>query len=310
MARRLTYLILATAGLAALFLGWNAWRNSLSLSDAEMLKRLPTADAVVLSLDFKQLRHSGIFDEITGSKVMEEADYQAFVRDSGFDYKRDLDHALAAFSPAGNFFVVEGRFDWKKLQAYAAKSGGSCYNELCHMTGSQPDRRISFVPLSKDVMGLAVSTSETAAAQLLQAGTQRPISVPAQPLWMSVPGSALGRSAKIIPGASLLTSALTSAMTGVNEIMLTLGAGGGVQANNFAARMEAQCRTPQDASNLSGQLTTLTSILKGAIGREKKKPNSSDLTGVLSAGQFHQADRMVYGEWTLQKSFLDRLAGM
>ena len=37
---------------------------------------------------------------------------------------------------------------------------------------------------------------------------------------------------------------------------------------------------------------------------------AKDLTGVLTAGQFHQTDRMVYGEWTLQKSFLDNLAGM
>jgi hypothetical protein len=50
--------------------------------------------------------------------------------------------------------------------------------------------------------------------------------------------------------------------------------------------------------------------LKGAIEREKKKPDSKDLTGVLTAGQFRQSDRTVYGEWTLQKSFLDNLAGM
>ena len=149
VARRLTYLILTAAALAVLFLGWNAWRNSRSLSDAEMLNRLPTTDAVVVSIDFAQLRHSGIFSELVGSKVMEEADYQAFVRDSGFDYKRDLEYALVSFTTSGSYFVVRGRFDWKRLQAYAGQSGGSCYNDLCHMPGSQPDRHISFLPLKR-----------------------------------------------------------------------------------------------------------------------------------------------------------------
>ena len=302
MARRLTYLILTVAGIAALFLAWNAWRNSRSLSDAEMLRRLPTADAVVLSIDFAQIRHSGVFSELMSSKIMEEADYLAFVRDSGFDYKRDLDDVLASFTPTGNFFVVRGRFDWKKLVSFAKQSGGSCYDKLCHMPGSVPARRISFLPLADGVMGLAVSTEDLAASQLLHPGTQRPIGVPSQPLWLSIPGSALNRTASNIPGAAFFTQA----MTGVDEVILTIGANG----PNFAARLEAQCRTSQDAANVTGQLKAFTSVFKTAKEREKKKPDPKDLSSVLTAGQFRQSDRMVYGEWTLQKSFLDNLAGM
>ena len=74
--------------------------------------------------------------------------------------------------------------------------------------------------------------------------------------------------------------------------------------------MEAQCRTPQDAAALNNQLQGLTALLKGVLERQKKPADGKDLTGVLTAGQFHQTDRTVYGEWTLQKSFLDNLAGM
>jgi hypothetical protein len=297
--RRLTYLILTVAGIASAFLAWNAWRNSRSLSSAEMLKRLPTADALVLSIDFDQVRHSSLYSELMGSKIMEDADYLAFVRDSGFDYKRDLDDVVASFAPAGNFFVVRGRFEWKKLESYAKQSGGACYDKLCHMPGSTPDRRISFLPLAAGVMGLAVSTEDLAASQLLHAGGQRAISVPSQPVWLSIPGSALSRTAKSIPGGSLVAQSIT----GVEDVMLTIGANGA----NFAARLEAECRTTQDAANLNGQLKTLTSIFKGAMEREKKKPDPKDLTGVLTAGQFRQSDRMVYGEWVLQKSFVDTL---
>ncbi len=266
-----------------------------------MLQRLPTADGVVVSIDFAQVRRSGVFSELLGSKIAEEADYLAFVRDSGFDYKRDLDGVLGSFTPAGNFFVVRGRFDWKKLEAFAAKSGGSCYDKLCHLPGSTPERHISFLPLATDVMGLAVSTEDLAASQLQHPGTQRPISVPSEPLWLSMGGGALNRTVKNIPGASFLASA----MDGVDDMMLTLGPKG----PNFVLRLEAQCRSTKNADNLAGQLKTYTSIFKAALEREKKKANPKDLTGVLTAGQFRESDRMVFGEWNLEKSFLESLAG-
>ena len=306
MRRRLTYTILAVAGAVVAFLIWSAWRNSRVLSDQEMLLRLPTSDGVVLAIDVARIRHSDLFDELTGSKAMQDADYTAFVRDSGFDYRKDLDEVYASFTPAGNFFVVRGRFDWKKLEAYARQSGGNCYNKLCHMPGSTPERRISFLPLAQDVMGLAVSTEELAASRLLHAGSQRSIKTPPQPVWVSIPGSSLARTSQGIPGASLLARSVS----GVDDLVLTLGPQGtGSKATNFALELEAECRTAQDAETLTGQLKAYTSILKAALDHEKKPPDPSDLSGVLTAGRFHQSDRSVYGEWTLDKSFLDHLAG-
>lgn len=63
-------------------------------------------------------------------------DYAQFVRDTGFDYTRDLDQAAIAFwpndlSPAANragenpaLAVADGRFDQRKIVAYAAHAGG------------------------------------------------------------------------------------------------------------------------------------------------------------------------------------------
>jgi hypothetical protein len=271
-----------------------------------MLLRLPTADGVVVSVDVARIRQSDLFDDLTGAKAVQDADYTTFVRDSGFDYRKDLDQVFASFTPSGNFFVVKGRFDWKKLEAYARQSGGACYDKLCHMPGSSPDRRISFVPLAGDVMGLAVSTEELAASRLLHGETQRPIKNQPEPVWVSVPGSALARTSRGIPGASLLAQSVT----GVEDVTLTLGPEGtGSKATSFALRFDAECRTQQDAENLAGQLKAYTSILQAALAHQKQAPDPSDLSGVLTAGQFHQLDRMVYGEWTLKKQFLDHLAG-
>lgn len=65
-----------------------------------------------------------------------DREYADFVRDTGFDYTRDLDQAAIAVWPsnltaAGNaagdnpaFAVADGRFDQKKIEAYALRVGG------------------------------------------------------------------------------------------------------------------------------------------------------------------------------------------
>jgi hypothetical protein len=81
---------------------------------------------------------------LTGSKTPEDREYLQFVRETGFDYARDLDLAAIAFWPdslgaapqdksADNrvFAVADGRFDERKIRAYALKSG------TAHPTGIQ-----------------------------------------------------------------------------------------------------------------------------------------------------------------------------
>ncbi|MGH9736232.1 MAG: hypothetical protein ACRD8A_16795 [Candidatus Acidiferrales bacterium] len=65
-----------------------------------------------------------------------DRDYAQFVRDTGFDYSRDLDRAAIAFwphelTPAANdaganpsLAIADGRFDQRKIVAYALRVGG------------------------------------------------------------------------------------------------------------------------------------------------------------------------------------------
>lgn len=80
---------------------------------------------------------------LTGSNVQDH-EYQLFVRETGFDYTRDLDQAAIAFWP-GNpqekhlgapednlaFVVADGHFDEEMIRAYARRSGGA------HTAGKQ-----------------------------------------------------------------------------------------------------------------------------------------------------------------------------
>src|SRR5689334_21077534 len=76
------------------------------LSPQAVLSRLPSDQAAVLSVDFAALRQGGILDLLSGPVVEEEPEYKTFVQKTGFDYRRDLDHALISFPSRGVFFLI------------------------------------------------------------------------------------------------------------------------------------------------------------------------------------------------------------
>ena len=101
-----------------------AWYRSRSLTPAALLRRMPAEDALVAYIDFSDLRRGGILQLLDGSKAGEDPEYQSFVRQTQFDYKKDLDAALVAFAPTGRFLLLKGRFDWKSLRAYVESQHG------------------------------------------------------------------------------------------------------------------------------------------------------------------------------------------
>jgi hypothetical protein len=255
-----------------------------------LLSRFPAENALALSIDVAVLRRTGLLDE---SKTSLEADYKQFVEGTGFDYKRDLDSVVASFSHSGNYFIARGRFNWAKLRDYAVREGGSCYQDLCRVQGSRPERHISFLPLRNDALALAVSTDDLAATRLTKAAQPVTTAIPAAPAWISVPGAEL-RRADLSPLLSPLMSA--------DRIVITLEPAG--QA--IEAHMEATCRTPEDARILAGQLRSTTAILKQRLALYKTTADDYVET-MLTAGSFNQTDRRVTGRWPVGKGLLDAL---
>ena len=115
---------------------------------------------------FHALRRAGFLQLLYGTKVGTEPEYESFVRKTQFDYRRDLDTALISFAPDGKFLLLKGRFDWKSLHAYVDDENGKCYNSLCQMAGSAPERQISFFPVQSGLMALAVSVGHNAALRM------------------------------------------------------------------------------------------------------------------------------------------------
>jgi hypothetical protein len=285
---------------AAAVAGVMYFRRGAPLTAAQMVSYMPPGEATLLYLDVQALRDSGILEKLAGSTVTEEPEYKAFIAESGFDYRTDLDAILSSTSEVQQLFLLKGRFDWKALIKYANSHGGACNNGFCKIPSDRAGRAVSFYPIAPNVMSLAVSKDEYAA------GNVRPpkkktasVDTPPQPIWLAVPASTLKDVEKLPPGTKLFAKALENS----ERVIFTLGP----EAERFELGMDVTCKNAEDAVRLRAQLEGLTTMLSKLISRENQTPNPNDLSGVLTAGVFQRVDRRVVGKWPIQKAFIEGL---
>jgi len=175
MTKRSRTLVSVAILLAASLIGLDAyrrWHDSAAGGRDALLAAMPADASAVVFADLADLRRSSFAAEFYNwiPKNTADADYAQFLRETGFDYERDLDRAAIAVIKNGNgtklFALAEGRFDRKKIEAYAAKSGAR-ENRGGREIFSVPlsdARKISFTFLSKDKIAF---TDESDLADLL-----------------------------------------------------------------------------------------------------------------------------------------------
>jgi hypothetical protein len=280
--------------------GVYAYRTRGSAKPSDLVGYLPSANATILYLDVDAMRRSGILNMLAGSKAAEELEYRQFVDQTLFDYRQDLDAVAAAFRDNQIFFALRGRFHWKNLMDYARHQGGSCHNGFCVMTGSQPNRRISFYALREDTLAMAVSSDDFAAYQVSRKPPGLPLATPAQPIWALVPIAAL-KDTDFPAGVKPYAAALGNA----EQIVFTLGPDG----NRLQLALNVTCRDAQAASALLVDLEKATSSLRKILAGERQKRDPADLLSVLVEGAFRRDDRRVSGQWALDRGFVDALMG-
>ena len=301
--KRAALLIIMVASLCGLAVwGVARFRYHALRTTADWLQRLPTQDAAVLYIDFAALRKDGVLQMLAGSKAAEEPEYKVFVMKTEFDYTRDLDAVLACFTPRAKYMVVKGRFDWNNLQSYAREQGGTCRDGLCRMSGSTPERKISFFPLRPNLMGLAVGPDESAAVDLQStAARRRALELPNAPVWVSIPPALLKTGNDMPPGTRMFAHTMEDA----DDVSIAMAPSG----NRFEARLIVQCRSERQAAELAAQLGAITAMLREMIAREHQTPNPRDLSGVLTSGTFNHLGTRVLGSWPLEKGFVEGLLG-
>lgn len=291
-------LMVVCGGLAA---GLYSLRVRSLSSVAALAARLPQGEAVVVFLEIRTLRAAGLLPLLARSEGGQEAEYVDFVKETGFDYSRDLDAALVALEDSETFALLKGRFDWGRLVRFVSARGGDCYNGFCRLRSSTPNRWISFFAVTPSIMALATSRDPWAASAMLSERDPAPLGEPpAQPVWLTLSGATLDRAAWLPTG----TRSFVSPMATAERVTLALGA----KTDDYEAALEVRCRTPDEAARVARQLSEVTETLRRMIRLEKKEPNPRDLSGVLTGGVFSSQGARVEGRWRVPREFLDALA--
>jgi hypothetical protein len=272
------------------------WFRTRPIGPTAQYLRLPSRDAAILFVNFDELRRAGLLELLAGSNAAQDPEYRRFVAATEFDYARDLDAAMVAFAPSGKYLLLNGRFHWADLRAYALSHDGDCPGSVCRMLGSSPDRHISYSPLRRGTLALAVSTDDLAVERLGRAAEGAAPQLPDAPVWLRIPGSLL-KSTDGLPGG---TRMFAHSMEQAESVTLSLSQDG----SRLAARLDVLCPTEQDAASIAADLTHATALLKDLIEREHQKPAATDLSGVLTSGSFRSQGRRVYGYWPIERQFV------
>ena len=290
-------LVLMVTALCGASLGGLMWYRSHSLTVAKMLKRMPVQDALIVYIGFSDLRP--LLQNVDGSRVSEDPEYKRFVQQTEFDYKQDLDSALVAFAPAGEYMLVRGRFEWASLKKYVKSQDGNCNNLLCRMSGSSPERHISFLPVQSDLMALAVSNDDSAAVRMTEVASGGDPEIPSAPIWVSIPHSFLSSGTKLPDDAQRFAKSLERAESATFEFI--------TEGDHYAVKMSVRCTNEQDAAAIQADLARTTSALLQNLQMNHHQPNPQELAGVLAAGTFTNDGRRVFGHWAIGRKLLENL---
>lgn len=129
---RKTITAIAVAALLLVAVGFLArhFSNRSAANARDQLLHFVPADATaVIFVDFEPLRSTPFLAQLDAwaPHSPEDSEYLQFVRDTGFNYQRDLWKAFVAFSHHGtssrSLILADGNFDRKKIETYLSRTG-------------------------------------------------------------------------------------------------------------------------------------------------------------------------------------------
>jgi hypothetical protein len=253
----------------------------------DVLSLLPPGATIIAYGDVATLRSSPFAADLDalGPAPAQEKDYRDFVRDTGFDYSRDLDrfaadvwvdtnHPLPDGSPRISLIVIaDGRFDRAKISAYALRTGKITKHgdfDVYEVPSGTPGETFSFAFLSAGRMVLAQSVSldsvlSKSSSTSLDAGTRDRIS--------RVEGATFFAVAKTddLPKAIAIPGLQTGQMNRILKSIRGLTLAGHPDGNRLVVAAEADCDSMSNALQLSALLDTLRWLGRAALADPKTR---------------------------------------
>lgn len=149
---------------ALTFLAYHRWGGSGRSSLDDVVSLSPAEASTVIYVDLSNLRKSPFLAELLrwAPQPATDADYSQFVQSTGFNYERDLNHVGIAMWKDGAtavlFAVAEGKFDQKRISAFAARNGSRDRRgnrEIFSVPLSGNAHRVTFTFLRNDLLALS-----------------------------------------------------------------------------------------------------------------------------------------------------------
>jgi hypothetical protein len=148
---------------AGAFYGYQKWNAKSSHARSDALGMMPADASAVVFMDFAELRTAPFITQLYAwaPRPQADPDYAQFVKETGFDYERDLDCIAIAFANREQdstfFAIADGKFDRQKISAYALKTGSvarSGSDEVFSVPASGSAKKISFTFLRNNRIAL------------------------------------------------------------------------------------------------------------------------------------------------------------
>lgn len=280
------------------------YRHRFVRSDRDLVALLPHTDTTIFYANIAALRNGGYLKALGVSERSQEAEYREFLKQTEFDYERDLESLAGASDGNQLFFVVKGRFQWPSLRRYATDHGGRCDGAICSAPASTPGKWASFLEIQPDVLALAVSGDRSAVLALSPRRDIAPKTLPQWPVWVNVSHSVLRDPLKLPLALRIFAITLQSA----ESVQLSLApdtSGAAV----FDIRLDAVCANKPSAEAMRNQMEIQTKMLKLELARENHQPDPRDISGLMLEGSFQMVDRSIIGLWPVHRELLDTLMG-
>ncbi len=314
MTRRRLLGLLSLAAGAPAAIGWWLWRQRRDSS--ELFRRFPAEHLLLAYLDVERLRRARALAPLLRSTVEPDSDYNAFVKQTGFDYQRDLDAAAVCYLADRAYIVARGRFDFERLRQYAVSQGGSCdgasLERPCRMPGSRPLRKISFVSPASGVLRMATAPEADAVSRLENASglTAEPLArsvAKMHPertfLWATATPASLDR---LVAGAQGLSPNLTlfsKALAEAQRAYLFLAE----HSSGLQISLEAVCSTEEQAARMWRLLQGLHDLIGSLMRQARGKNPPDEWEKVVASAAVQQEKQTARVIWTLGPAALESL---
>ncbi len=335
-------------GLAAILLlvlastwGISAWRHRFVRSDRDLFHFLPARPGTTLFVDVNLLRRGGFLERFVAPKtVVRDPDYETFVRETGFDYIRDLNTLAAKNGSAkkeakkgsvpisSTVLLAKGHFDWSRLRSYAMKSGGSCQGDFCRLASKTGHRKLAFREIQPDVLQLFIGfeaaenntnifeqkankkgsvpifspifSRENGSVPISDSNSAPRSELPDAPVWLKLGPGVLSNPAELPLPLRIFAISLASA----TSVVLSLGPAAEASNAAFVLKFKAKMPNSAAAGTARTQLELQTKMLKMGLKRAHEKPDPAGLTGLLTAGSFETSGTTVSGLWPVRRELL------